>query len=68
MVATIAAFQAQCPGYYFRSTLLRQQHGQMLSMWTMFDGSDMPIVNGHSYAHFNEQQGRLTYLARFWKL
>ena len=68
MIATIEAFQSQCAGYYFRSTLLRQQHGQMISAWTMFDGNGIPMVNGHSYARFDEQQGRLTYLAGFWKL
>ena len=68
MVAAIAAFQEQLPGAYFRSTLLRQQHGQLLSTWTMFDGQNLPLVNGHSYARIDEQTGRLTYLAGFWKL
>ena len=68
MVATIAAFQSRSAGSYFRSTLLRQQHGQLLSAWTMFDRNDVPLVNGHSYARFDEQQGRLTYLAGFWKV
>ena len=68
MVATITQFQEQLPGAYFRSTTLRQQHGQLFSAWTMFDHNDLPLVNGHSYARFDEQQSRLTYLAGFWKL
>ena len=68
MVATIEAFQSQFAGCYFRSTLLHQQHGQLLSAWTMFGKDDSPMVNGHSYARFDEQAGRLTYLAGFWKL
>lgn len=68
MTATIEKFQAQTPGAYFRSTLLRQQHGQLLSAWTMFSRNDLPLVSGHSYARFDEQQKRLTYLAGFWKL
>ena len=68
MAATIAAFQEQLPGAYFRSTLLRQQHGQLISTWTMFDGNDLPLVNGHSYARIDEETGHLTYLAGFWKL
>ena len=55
-------------GCYFRSTLLRQQHGQLISAWTMFDRNDAPLINGHSYARFDEKQGRLTYLAGFWEL
>ena len=66
--ATIVEFQKQYNGCYFRSSLLRQQHGQLLSAWTMFDRHDTPLVNGHSYARFDEQQSRLTYLAGFWKL
>jgi hypothetical protein len=68
MVATIVAFHSKSPGAYFRSTLLRQQHGQLLSVWTMFDRNNLPLVNGHSYARFDEQQSRLTHLAGFWKL
>ena len=68
MVANVMAFQTQYNGCYFRTTLLRQQHGQLLSAWTMFDRNDAPLVNGHSYARFDEQQGRLTYLAGFWKV
>lgn len=68
MAATIAAFQERLSGAYFRSTLLRQQHGQLFSAWTMFDGEDLPVVNGHSYARIDDQKGRLTYLAGFWKL
>lgn len=68
MIAGIRDFQSRYNGGYFRSTLLRQQHGQLLSAWTLFDRNNMPLVNGHSYARFDEQQGRLTYLAGFWKL
>ncbi|WP_446741719.1 hypothetical protein [Silvibacterium acidisoli] len=68
MVATITEFQSQFNGCYFRSTLLRQQHGQLLAAWTMFDRNDVALVNGHSYARFDEQQGRITHLAGFWKL
>lgn len=68
MVATITAFQDQYSGCYFRTTLLRQQHGQLLVAWTMFDRNDAPLINGHSYARFDEQQERLTSLAGFWKL
>ena len=64
----IAAFQTKFCGCYFRSTLLQQQHGQLLSAWTMFDRNDAPLVNGNSYARFDEQQGRLIYLAGFWKM
>ena len=68
MIANITAFQAQYNGCYFRTTLLRQQHGQLLAAWTMFNRSDAPLVNGHSYARFDEEKGRLTYLAGFWKV
>ena len=68
MVANITAFQAQYNGCYFRTSVLRQQHGQLLSAWTMFDRNDVSLVNGHSYARFDEQQARLTYLAGFWKV
>ena len=68
MVATITAFQTRMPGAYFRSTLLRQKHGQLVSAWTLFDGNDMPVVNGHSYARFNEGGDRLAFLAGFWKV
>ncbi len=68
LVATIITFQEQLPGAYFRSTTLRQQHGQLFSAWTMFDRDDAPLVNGHSYARFDGQGGRLTFLAGFWKL
>lgn len=68
MIAVITAFQSQFAGYHFRSTQLRQQHGQLLSSWTMFDRDGLPVVNGHSYARFDERQARLTYLAGFWKL
>ena len=68
MVATITEFQSRFAGCYFRSTMLRQQHGQLLSAWTMFDRNDMPLVNGHSYARFDEQRSLLTYLAGFWQL
>ena len=67
MVATITAFQSQFPGSYFRSTMLRQQHGQLFAAWTMFDRNDLSLLNGHSYARFDEHQRRLTYLAGFWK-
>ena len=68
MCANMTAFQAQYTGGYFRTTVLRQQHGQLLSAWTLFDRNDAPLVNGHSFARFDEQQGRLTHLAGFWKL
>ncbi len=68
MITTITAFQARFTGGYFRSTLLRQQHDQLLAAWTMFDRDDVALVNGHSYARFDEQQGRLTHLAGFWKV
>ena len=68
MIAAITAFQAQYTGCYFRSTLLHQQHGQLLSAWTMFDRDGMPLINGHSYARFDEQQSRLTSLAGFWQV
>ncbi len=68
MIANITAFQKQYNGCYFRTTTLRQQHGQLLAAWTMFDRNDASLVNGHSYARFDEQQGRLTHLAGFWKL
>ena len=67
MAANITAFQEQYSGCYFRTTLLTQQHGQLLSAWTMFDRNHVPLVNGHSYARFDEQQERLTSLAGFWK-
>ena len=34
----------------------------------MVDRNNAAPINGHSYARFDEQQKRLTYLAGFWKL
>lgn len=68
MITSINGFQQQYAGCYFRTTLLRQQHGQLLAVWTMFDRNDAPLVNGHSYARFDVQEGRFTHLAGFWKL
>ncbi len=68
LAINIAAFQTKSNGCYFRSTILRQQHGQLISAWTMFDRDDAQLVNAHSYARFDEQQGQLIYLAGFWKL
>lgn len=68
MIAHVQEFQKQYPGCYFRSTLLRQQHGQLLAPWTLFDRNDAPLVNGFSYGRFNEETNRFTQLAGFWKL
>lgn len=67
MIASVADFQQQYPGCSFRTTLLRQQHGQLLAVWTMFDRTDVPLVNGHSYARLDVQKGQFTQLAGFWK-
>jgi hypothetical protein len=63
----IAQFQAQFPGAYFRSNRLLEQHGQLLSEWTMFNRDGSEFLTAHSYAQFSAQ-GRLTFLAGFWKL
>jgi len=68
LAASIADFQQRTPGGYFRNTLLRQQHGQLLVAWTLFDRNDLPLVNGHSYGLFDEDTGQITRLAGFWKL
>jgi len=68
LAATIAEFQKDYPGGYFRNTLFRQQHGQFLVAWTLFDRNDVPLVNGHSYGTFDEDTGQITRLAGFWKL
>ena len=68
MIASVNEFQKQYAGCYFRTTLLRQQHGQLVAVWTMFDRNDVPLVNGHSYARFDDQKSRFTQLAGFWKL
>jgi len=68
LAASIADFQQRTPGGYFRNTLLRQQHGQLLVAWTLFDRNDVPLVNGHSYGTFDENTGQITRLAGFWKL
>lgn len=68
LASTIADFQSKYAGFYFRTTLLRHQHGQLLITWTMFDPKHAPVVSGNSYARVDEQEGRLTYLAGFWKL
>ncbi len=62
----IAEFQRHFPGAYFRSKPVVQQHGQMLSEWTMFARDGSATLTAHSYARFNEA-GRLTWLAGFWK-
>ena len=64
----ITGFQSRFPGAYFRGTRLFQQHGELLSAWTMFSRDHAPLINGYSHARFDEQQGRLTHLAGFWKL
>lgn len=68
MIASVNEFQERYAGCYFRTTLLRQQHGQLVAMWTMFDRNDAPLVNGYSYARFDVQKGQFTQLAGFWKL
>jgi len=68
IMATLNEFQSQFAGCCIRTTLLRRQHGQLIAEWTIFDRNDVPVLNGHSYARFDEQQERLTYLAGFWKL
>lgn len=68
LAAAIADFRQRTPGGYFRNTLLRQQHGQLLVGWTLFDRNDVPLVNGHSYGTFDEDTGQITCLAGFWKL
>lgn len=68
MIASVDEFQQRYPGCYFRTTLLRQQHGQLVALWTMFDRNDVPLVNGHSYARFDVQKCQFTQLAGFWKL
>ena len=64
----IAAFQRQFSGAYFRSHRLTAQHSQLLSEWTMFDSDGSEFLTGHSYARFDDEEGRLQYLAGFWKL
>ena len=67
LMSHIADFQKQFPGAYFRSNRLLQQHGQLLSEWTMFNRDGSEFLTGHSYAQFHEA-GHLTHLAGFWAL
>ena len=67
LLAHIADFQTQFPGAYFRNNRLFEQHGQLLSEWTMFNRDGSEFLTAHSYAQCNDG-GRLTHLAGFWKL
>ena len=67
LVKHIEQFQEQVPGAHFKSNKLLTQHGQLLSEWTMYNKDGSEFLTSHSYARFNEQ-GRLTFLAGFWKL
>ncbi|MDE1161411.1 MAG: hypothetical protein PW792_05620 [Acidobacteriaceae bacterium] len=65
--ATMVAFQAEYVGYYFRTNMLRHQHGQLLIAWTLFDAQDAPLLLGNSYARLDEERGKIVRLAGFWK-
>ncbi|WP_263381292.1 hypothetical protein [Granulicella arctica] len=67
LLTNIGEFQTQFPGAYFRSNRLLEQHGQLLSEWTMFNKDGSEFLTAHSYACFNDEE-RLTYLGGFWKL
>ena len=67
LLTHVGEFQKQFPGAHFRSNRLLEQHGQLLSEWTMLNRDGSEFVTAHSYAQYNDE-GRLTHLAGFWKL
>ena len=62
----VAEFQQQFPGASFRTDSIVQHHGQMLAAWVMLSDAGAELLQGNSYARWNEQ-GLLMQLSGFWK-
>jgi hypothetical protein len=66
LTSMLEEFQRTYSGAYFDTTVLIVQNNQLLATWSMLDRTGAVLLNGNSYARWDEEE-RIVHLAGFWQ-